>query len=51
MARVNMPEKVNRRRLGALRRFKMQPSRKGVQTLDGKVQEVINLKAKVERWV
>lgn len=34
MARFNMPNKVQARREGALSRFKVQPSRKGVRSME-----------------
>lgn len=43
MAAKNMPYRKHARRLGALKRFKMKPSRKGVQTLEQKQIELDHL--------
>jgi hypothetical protein len=47
MARINMPEKVERRRKGALARFKMVESRKKKQGREAREQELANLRAKL----
>jgi hypothetical protein len=50
VARLNMRDKVERRRKGALARFKIKESRKGIQSIEERILELQRLKEKVSRY-